>query len=90
MRLREIRGQLPWPRGFKRGYQAGPCQELPELPFHLYTTNAQDGKEVVAAYGGLNKAERNYTVTEREALAVVCPDDVSKFSQTTISTLSTS
>ena len=39
----------------------------------------QDGKEVVIAYNGrgLNQAERNYTTTEREALALV--EGIKKF-----------
>ena len=55
-----------------------------DLPFHLYTDASQyalgfilgqvvDGKEVVLAYGGreLSDAEKKYSTTEREALAVV-------------------
>ena len=60
------------------------------LPFHLYVDASQDGigltfgqivdnKEVAIAYAGcnLNKAERNYSASEREALAVI--DCVQKF-----------
>ena len=55
-----------------------------ELPFHLYTDASQyalgyvlgqvvQDREVVIAYGGreLNDAEKRYSTTEREALAVV-------------------
>ena len=55
-----------------------------DLPFHLYTDASQyaigfilgqvvDGKEVVLAYGGreLSDAEKKYSTTERESLAVV-------------------
>eukprot|EP00794_Sanderia_malayensis_P004444 gene4444-biopygen3615 len=59
-------------------------------PFHLYTDASQfalgyilgqkiDGREFVVAFGGreLNQAEKNYSTTEHEALAVVdgslCP-----------------
>ena len=61
-----------------------------ELPFHLYVDASQtgigltlgqivDGKEVVIAYAGrdFNRAERNYSATEREALAVI--DGVKRF-----------
>ena len=61
-----------------------------ELPFHLYVDAGQeslgltlgqivDGQEVVIAYAGrgLNKAERNYSSCEREALAVI--EGIKKF-----------
>lgn len=61
-----------------------------ELPFQLYVDASQtgigltlgqiiDGKDVVIAYAGrdLNRAERNYSATEREALAVI--DGIKRF-----------
>ena len=61
-----------------------------KMPFHLYVDASQtgigltlgqivDGKEVVIAYAGrdLNHVERNYSTTEREALAVI--DGVKRF-----------
>ncbi|KAL9978457.1 hypothetical protein ACROYT_G015976 [Oculina patagonica] len=60
------------------------------LPFQLYVHASQtgigltlgqivDGKEVVIAYAGrdFNQAERNYSATEREALAVI--DGIKRF-----------
>lgn len=60
------------------------------LPFHLYVDASQtgigltlgqivNGKEVAIAFAGrdLNKAERNYSATEREALAVI--DGIKRF-----------
>lgn len=63
-----------------------------KLPFHLYVDTSQtgigltleqivDGKEVVIAYAGrdFNRAERNYSATEWEALAVI--DGMKRFQQ---------
>ena len=60
------------------------------LPFHLYVDASQtgigialgqiiEGKEVAIAFAGrdLNRAERNYSATEREALAVI--DGIKRF-----------
>lgn len=60
------------------------------LPFHLYVDASQtgiglalgqvvDGRETVIAYAGrdFNPAERNYSATEREALAVI--DGIKRF-----------
>ena len=61
-----------------------------ELPFHLYVDASQtgigltlgqiiDGKDRVIAYAGrdLNQAERNYSATERECLALI--DGIKRF-----------
>ena len=69
----------------KKALTEAPILAYPDFsqPFQLATDAGNDakrnGKEVVIAYAGrkLNPAERNYTVTEREALAVV--DGVSHF-----------
>ena len=70
----------------KRRLCAPPILAYPNfsLPFHLYTDASQtaigyilgqtvEGREVVIAYGGreLSLAEKRYSTTEREALAVV-------------------
>ena len=70
----------------KRRLCSAPILAYPDFnqPFHLYTDASQsalgyilgqciNGKECVIAYGGreLNNAEKNYSTTEREALAVV-------------------
>ena len=76
----------------KRALTSAPILAYPDfqLPFHLYVDASQDGigltlgqiikgKEVLIAYAGrdLNKAERNYSATEREALAVI--DGIKRF-----------
>ena len=70
----------------KRHLCSAPILEYPDVnqPFHLYTVASQsalgymlgqyiNGKECVFAYGGreLNNGEKKYSMTEREALAVV-------------------
>ncbi|KAK3751268.1 hypothetical protein QZH41_002432 [Actinostola sp. cb2023] len=70
----------------KRTLVSAPILAFPNFSilFHLYVDASldglgmalgqiQDGREVAIAYAGrdLNKAERNYSATEREALAVV-------------------
>ena len=76
----------------KRALTSAPILAYPDftLPFEVYTDASldglgyclgqiQNGREVVICYGGrdLNSAERNYSATEREALAVV--DAIKKF-----------
>ena len=70
----------------KRAFISAPVLAFPDFneQFLLYVyasstgigfalAQVQNGKEVVIAYNGrgLNQAERNYTTTEREALALV-------------------
>ena len=70
----------------KTALTTAPILVFPDFkePFHLYTDASNeglgatlgqihDGREVVIAYAGrdLNKAERNYSTTEREALGVI-------------------
>ena len=76
----------------KHALTTAPILAYPDfaLPFHLYVDASQDGigltlgqtidgKELAIAYAGrdLNKAERNYSATEREALAVI--DGIKRF-----------
>ena len=76
----------------KQALVSAPILAYPDfrLPFHLYVDASQigigltlgqivDGKEVAIAYAGqdLNPAERNYSATEREALAVI--DGIKRF-----------
>lgn len=76
----------------KRALTSAPILAYPDftLQFEVYTDASldglgyclgqiQNGREVVICYGGrdLNTAERNYSATEREALAVV--DAIKKF-----------
>ena len=76
----------------KRALVSAPVLSYPDfsLPFHLYVDASQtgigltlgqivEGKEVVIAYAGrdFNQAERNYSATEREALAVI--DGIKRF-----------
>lgn len=76
----------------KQALVSAPILAYPDfrLPFHLYVDASQtgigltlgqivNGKEVAIAYAGrdLNPAERNYSATEREALAVF--DGIKRF-----------
>ena len=76
----------------KQALVSAPILAYPDfrLPFHLYVDASQTGigltlgqivndKEVAIAYAGrdLNPAERNYSATEREALAVI--DGIKRF-----------